>query len=205
MTVQVNGGREEQECLDVAFTIAHSPLVKTALFASDPNWGRLLAAIGRAGLADLEVNRVAVYLQRRADREWGLRAGSYTEEQGVAAMAPSDIVIRIELNRGDSEATVWTSDFPMTMSASMPNTGPDVSWVHVAVGVVLDESGRVLISRRAGDSHQGGLWSFPAARSSRETLERALAGTAGGSGHSHRAHQPTCCRCDMITATSGCC
>ena len=111
VTVQVNGGREEQECLDVAFTIAHSPLVKTALFASDPNWGRLLAAIGRAGLADLEVNRIAVYLNDVLIASEGCRAGSYTEEQGVAAMAPSDIVIRIELNRGDSEATVWTSDF----------------------------------------------------------------------------------------------
>lgn len=111
VTVQINGGRDEQECLDVAFTIAHSPLVKTALFASDPNWGRLLAAIGRAGLADLDVNRVGVYLNDVLIAERGCRAAAYTEEQGVAAMAPEDIVIRIELNRGDAGAGVWTSDF----------------------------------------------------------------------------------------------
>ncbi|RLQ23738.1 bifunctional glutamate N-acetyltransferase/amino-acid acetyltransferase ArgJ [Seongchinamella sediminis] len=111
VTVEVNGGAAESECLDVAFTIAHSPLVKTALFASDPNWGRLLAAIGRAGVADLDVNRVGVYLNEVLIAEQGCRAASYTEEQGVAAMAPEEIVIRIELNRGDATARVWTSDF----------------------------------------------------------------------------------------------
>jgi glutamate N-acetyltransferase/amino-acid N-acetyltransferase len=111
VTVQVNGGRTEQECLDVAFTIAHSPLVKTALFASDPNWGRLLAAIGRAGLEELRVELVEVYLNEVLIASQGCRATSYTEEQGVAAMAPADIVIRIELNRGDSNAAVWTTDF----------------------------------------------------------------------------------------------
>lgn len=111
VTVQVNGGRQEQECLDVAFTIAHSPLVKTALFASDPNWGRLLAAIGRAGLADLDVSRVGVYLNEVLIASDGCRAASYTEAQGVAAMAPAEITIRIELNRGESSATVWTTDF----------------------------------------------------------------------------------------------
>ena len=111
VSVQVNGGRDEQECLEVAFTIAHSPLVKTALFASDPNWGRLLAAIGRAGLEDLQVERVGVYLNEVLIAENGCRAASYTEEQGVAAMTPEDIVIRIELQRGAADATVWTSDF----------------------------------------------------------------------------------------------
>jgi len=110
VTVQVNGGREESECLDVAFTIAHSPLVKTALFASDPNWGRLLAAIGRAGVVDLEVERVAVYLNDVLIAENGARAASYTEEQGAAAMRAEDIVIRVELQRGESTASVWTSD-----------------------------------------------------------------------------------------------
>ena len=110
VTVQVNGGHTEQECLDVAYTIAHSPLVKTALFASDPNWGRLLAAIGRAGVAELNVERVAVYLNDVLIAEAGCRAASYTEEQGVAAMAPEEIDIRIELNRGSSSAAVWTSD-----------------------------------------------------------------------------------------------
>ena len=111
VTVQVNGGRNEQECLDVAFTIAHSPLVKTALFASDPNWGRLLAAIGRAGLPDLDVDRVGLYLNEVLIAENGCRAAGYTEEQGVAAMAPEDIVIRVELNRGEGGARVWTTDF----------------------------------------------------------------------------------------------
>tara|TARA_R110001599_G_scaffold65838_2_gene185895 strand:- start:144506 stop:145732 length:1227 start_codon:yes stop_codon:yes gene_type:complete len=111
VTVQVNGGHTEQECLDVAFTIAHSPLVKTALFASDPNWGRLLAAIGRAGLEDLDVNRIGVYLNDVLIASEGCRAASYTEEQGVAAMAPEDIVVRVELNRGSASGTVWTTDF----------------------------------------------------------------------------------------------
>jgi glutamate N-acetyltransferase/amino-acid N-acetyltransferase len=111
VTVLVNGGGDEQECLNVAFTIAHSPLVKTALFASDPNWGRLLAAIGRAGLADLDVDRVSVYLNEVLIAERGCRASSYSEEQGVAAMAPEDITIRIELDRGPASASVWTTDF----------------------------------------------------------------------------------------------
>lgn len=111
VAVVVNGGDGEQECLDVAFTIAHSPLVKTALFASDPNWGRLLAAIGRAGLVDLNVENIALYLNDTLIAEGGCRAASYTEEQGVAAMTPEEIEIRIELNRGNSTQTVWTSDF----------------------------------------------------------------------------------------------
>lgn len=111
VTVEINGGVNEQECLDVAFTIAHSPLVKTALFASDPNWGRLLAAIGRAGLADLNVDRVGLYLNDVLIAENGCRAVSYTEAQGVKAMAPENIVIRVELNRGEATASVWTTDF----------------------------------------------------------------------------------------------
>ena len=111
VTIAVNGGRNEQECLDVAFTIAHSPLVKTALFASDPNWGRLLAAIGRAGLPELDVNRVSVFLNGVLIAENGCRSASYTEEQGVAAMAPEEITIRVELDRGAAEAQVWTTDF----------------------------------------------------------------------------------------------
>ncbi|CAA0109844.1 Arginine biosynthesis bifunctional protein ArgJ [Halioglobus japonicus] len=111
VTVQVNGGRSEAECLDVAFTIAHSPLVKTALFASDPNWGRLLAAIGRADVPDLQVERVALYLNDVLIAEGGCRAQSYTEEQGVTAMASEEIIIRVELQRGDASAAVWTTDF----------------------------------------------------------------------------------------------
>ncbi|QFU74990.1 bifunctional glutamate N-acetyltransferase/amino-acid acetyltransferase ArgJ [Halioglobus maricola] len=111
VTVAVESGASEEECLDVAFTIAHSPLVKTALFASDPNWGRLLAAIGRAGVPDLDVDRVGLYLNGVLIAENGCRAASYTEEQGVTAMAEEEIVIRVSLNRGDAAASVWTSDF----------------------------------------------------------------------------------------------
>lgn len=111
VSVTVREGRSVAECLDVAFTIAHSPLVKTALFASDPNWGRLLAAIGRAGLPDLDVNAVSLHLNGVLIAEHGCRAESYTEEQGAAAMAAGDIGIDVALARGDAVETVWTSDF----------------------------------------------------------------------------------------------
>ena len=111
VTVQINGGRSEAECLEVAFTIAHSPLVKTALFASDPNWGRLLMAIGRADIPKLDVESVRLYLNEVLIAEGGCRAASYTEEQGVIAMAPEEIVIRVELGRGAATAAVWTTDF----------------------------------------------------------------------------------------------
>lgn len=110
VTVDVHGGATTQECDQVAYTIAHSPLVKTALFASDPNWGRLLAAIGRAGLNDLVVEDVSVFINGVLIAERGARADSYTEAQGAAAMAGADIVIRVELNRGPASAAVWTSD-----------------------------------------------------------------------------------------------
>ena len=109
--IEVRGGKTEQECLDVAFTIAESPLVKTALFASDPNWGRLLAAIGRAGLQDLVIDDVTLHLNDVLIAEQGCRAASYTEEQGIAAMAPTDIVLRVGLNRGPAQTAVYTTDF----------------------------------------------------------------------------------------------
>lgn len=109
--ITVREGRTTAECLDVAFTIAHSPLVKTALFAGDPNWGRLLAAIGRAGLPQLDVNAVSLRLNGVLIAENGCRAESYTEDQGVAAMSGSEIVIDIALARGEAAETVWTSDF----------------------------------------------------------------------------------------------
>ena len=110
VSVEVSGGTAEDECLQVAYTVAESPLVKTALFASDPNWGRLLAAIGRAGVKQLDVNKVSVSLNGVLIAVNGCRAESYCEEQGVAAMAEEDIVISINLNRGEQRATVWTSD-----------------------------------------------------------------------------------------------
>lgn len=109
--IQVHGGLTEQECLDVAFTIAESPLVKTAVFASDPNWGRLLAAIGRAGLVNLTIDQITLTLNDVLIAERGQRAASYTEADGVAAMAPVDIVLQVGLNRGTASTTVYTSDF----------------------------------------------------------------------------------------------
>lgn len=109
--IQVHGGLTEQECLDVAFTIAESPLVKTAVFASDPNWGRLLAAIGRAGLVNLAIDQITLTLNDVLIAERGQRAASYSEADGVAAMAPVDIVLQVGLNRGTASTTVYTSDF----------------------------------------------------------------------------------------------
>lgn len=110
VSVVVDGGNTEQESLAVAYTIAESPLVKTALFASDPNWGRLLAAIGRAGIEQLDVNGVDVYLNDVLIANQGCRAASYSEQQGSDAMAKEEIVITVKLNRGNQSATVWTSD-----------------------------------------------------------------------------------------------
>ena len=109
--IQVAGGGTCEECDQVAYTIAHSPLVKTALFASDPNWGRVLAAIGRAGLVDLDVDGVTVSINGVLIAERGSRAASYTEEQGVAAMAPAELLVQIDLGRGDASSVVWTTDF----------------------------------------------------------------------------------------------
>ncbi|TNF32697.1 MAG: bifunctional glutamate N-acetyltransferase/amino-acid acetyltransferase ArgJ [Gammaproteobacteria bacterium] len=111
VSVQVSGGKTVAECRQAAFTVAESPLVKTALFASDPNWGRILAALGRAGIDDLDVTGVNVHLNGVLIAERGGRAASYTEEAGVAAMKPEEIVIAIDLGRGQQQATVWTCDF----------------------------------------------------------------------------------------------
>ncbi len=110
VTVQVNGGATHQECLDVGYAVAHSPLIKTALFASDPNWGRILAAVGRAGVAQLDVGLIDVFLGDVCIARGGCRAASYTEEQGAAVMAEAEITIRIELGRGACSETIWTTD-----------------------------------------------------------------------------------------------
>ncbi|MGK0498611.1 MAG: glutamate N-acetyltransferase/amino-acid N-acetyltransferase [Oceanicoccus sp.] len=110
VSVLVSGGATEQECLQVGYTVAESPLVKTALFASDPNWGRLLAAIGRADIEQLDVNKVSVHINEVLIAENGCRASSYTEQQGEVAMAAEEITIAIDLARGAQAATVWTSD-----------------------------------------------------------------------------------------------
>ena len=111
VTVRVTGGSDSDECLAVAYTVAESPLVKTALFASDPNWGRILAAIGRAGIADLNVDAIQVYLADVLIAENGGRAASYTEQLGQSVMSQEEITIEIRLNRGEARETVWTTDF----------------------------------------------------------------------------------------------
>lgn len=110
ITLQVNDAATRQEALDVAFTVAHSPLVKTALYASDANWGRILAAVGRAPIDAFDVNRVVIDLDDVRLVESGGRAASYTEAAGSAVMAQDEITIRINLGRGAESATVWTSD-----------------------------------------------------------------------------------------------
>ncbi len=108
--ISVGGGARASESRRVAYAVAESPLVKTALFASDPNWGRILAAIGRAGVPDLDVRAVAVSIGETLIAEQGMRAANYTEEQGAAAMAGEEIRVIIDLGRGDKSATVWTTD-----------------------------------------------------------------------------------------------
>jgi len=111
VAIEVVGATSVAEADLVARTVAHSPLVKTALFASDPNWGRILAAIGRAGVENLDVDAVSLTINGELIAEHGARAESYTEQAGVVAMAPQDLLISIELARGNETATIWTTDF----------------------------------------------------------------------------------------------
>lgn len=110
VSVQVEQGASSKESLEVAYTIAHSPLVKTALFASDPNWGRILAALGRADLADLDLSKINIFLDEVCIVESGGVSPSYTEESGQSVMNRTDITIRVELGRGSVAETVWTTD-----------------------------------------------------------------------------------------------
>ena len=110
ITVRVENAKTRDEARQVAYAVAHSPLVKTAFFASDPNLGRLLAAIGYAGIADLDTDTVEMYLDDVLVAENGGRAASYTEEQGQAVMAKDEIIVRIKLHRGQAATTVYTCD-----------------------------------------------------------------------------------------------
>jgi glutamate N-acetyltransferase/amino-acid N-acetyltransferase len=110
ITVQVEKGRDEAECASVAYAIAHSPLVKTAFFASDPNLGRLLAAIGNSGVPDLDVDRVELYLDDVQVAREGGRHPAYREEDGKRVMGNNEITVRVVLNRGAAATTVWTCD-----------------------------------------------------------------------------------------------
>lgn len=111
ITIAVEEGRDREECLAAARTIALSPLVKTAFFASDPNWGRILAALGRAPLAELDVGRVSIDLDEVCIVRAGQRADDYTEERGREVMLRPRITVRVRLGRGEAKAHVWTSDF----------------------------------------------------------------------------------------------
>jgi len=111
ITVQIEAGKDTEECAKVAYAIAHSPLVKTAFFASDPNLGRILAAIGYAGVGDLNVDTIQLYLDDVLVAEKGGRAANYQEADGQRVMNQSEITIRVVLNRGAASTTVWTCDF----------------------------------------------------------------------------------------------
>jgi len=111
ITVEVEGGADEEECRRVAYAVAQSPLVKTAFFAGDPNWGRILAAVGRADIKDLDVARIKVFLDQVCIVQDGGRAPAYTEQQGREVMAREEITVRVDLGRGDQGARVWTCDF----------------------------------------------------------------------------------------------
>ncbi|MBF7682358.1 bifunctional glutamate N-acetyltransferase/amino-acid acetyltransferase ArgJ [Acinetobacter sp. B5B] len=110
ITVEVKGGENTQECCDVAYSIAHSPLVKTAIFASDPNWGRILCAIGYANIAQLDVEKVQVWLDEVQICENGGRAHTYSEEEGVRIMSKPELTIHVDLGRGQAKDTVYTCD-----------------------------------------------------------------------------------------------
>lgn len=110
ITIQINGGCDKRECLQAAYTIANSPLVKTAFFAADANWGRILAAIGRAGIPDLDIDKVDVYLDNVCIVEHGTRSPDYSEAAGQKVMQQEEITVRVQLNRGGVSETVWTCD-----------------------------------------------------------------------------------------------
>jgi len=110
ITIQVESGKTVEECRKVAYAIAHSPLIKTAFFASDPNLGRILAAIGYAGIEALDINKLQLYLDDLLVAENGGRAFAYEEKEGQRVMKQSEITVRVALNRGRAAATVWTCD-----------------------------------------------------------------------------------------------
>jgi len=111
ITVAVEGGKSIEECSQVGYAIGHSPLVKTAFFASDPNLGRILAAVGYAGINDLDVDGVKVWLDDVLVAENGGRAAAYKEEDGARVMAQAEITVRVDLGRGQAKARVYTCDF----------------------------------------------------------------------------------------------
>ena len=110
VTIEVSGGTDSAECLRAAYSIAHSPLVKTALYASDANWGRIVAAVGYAGIANLDVSKIKVCLDDVLVVDGGARHPGYTDEAGTAIVKRPEFAIKVYLGRGDVSETVWTSD-----------------------------------------------------------------------------------------------
>ena len=110
VTIKVSGGLSSEECKQVGFSVAHSPLVKTALFACDPNWGRILSAVGNAGLADLDIDQIEIWLDELPLVKEGARHPNYTEAQGQKIFDKPEFSIRIKLNRGDLHEEIWTTD-----------------------------------------------------------------------------------------------
>jgi glutamate N-acetyltransferase/amino-acid N-acetyltransferase len=111
IAIKVEGGKTASECRKVAYAIAHSPLVKTAFFASDPNLGRILAAVGYAGIDDLDQNGIDLFLDDVHVAVRGGRNPAYREEDGQRVMKQSEITVRVGLGRGNASDTVWTCDF----------------------------------------------------------------------------------------------
>lgn len=110
VSINVTDCLSPQEALDVAYTVAHSPLVKTALFASDANWGRILAAVGRSGLKNMDIEAIQIYLDDVCIVENGARCETYTEQKGATVMAQQELSINISMGRGEFNETIWTTD-----------------------------------------------------------------------------------------------
>lgn len=110
VSVQISGGRTERECLKVAYSIAESPLVKTAMFAQDANWGRFCMAIGKAGVRDLNTDNITLWLDDLVVAEGGCISAEYSEEKGAAVLAKDEFTVKVNLSRGEAKATIWTTD-----------------------------------------------------------------------------------------------
>ena len=110
VSVKISGGRTEQECLKVAYSIAESPLVKTAIFAEDANWGRFCMAIGKAGVRNLDADIITLWLDDLVVAERGRISTEYSEEKGAAVLAQDEFSVRVDLGRGEANATIWTTD-----------------------------------------------------------------------------------------------
>ena len=153
--IQVTGATSDEDAHQVAKTVAHSPLVKTALFASDANWGRILAAVGRAPIASLDVSQVQIWIGDVKLVSQGAVDSDYTEQAGAAVFAQSDIRFALTSVQVRAKPPSGPATSATNTSASMPTTE-----VKVAAGVI-ERDGQVLVTQRAAKAHQGGLWEFP--------------------------------------------